>query len=84
MADTELSSKLYEKMSAEQDKFRAWLVEQPPADILLHAVEYAVREDILIPIYSCISSQRNFGILIVRLLFFVFGEVITSSPCRRW
>ena len=47
MADTELSSKLYEKMSAEQDKFRAWLVEQPPADILLHAVEYAVREDIL-------------------------------------
>ena len=50
MADTELSSKLYEKMSAEQDKFRAWLVEQPPADILLHAVEYAVREDILMEI----------------------------------
>jgi hypothetical protein len=47
MADTELSSKLYEKASAEQDKFRAWLVDQPPADILLHAVEYAVREDIL-------------------------------------
>ena len=50
MADTELSSKLYEKMSAEQDKFRAWLMEQPPADILLHAVEYAVREDILMEI----------------------------------
>ena len=47
MADTELSSKLYEKMSAEQDKFRSWLLEQPPADILLHAVEYTVREDIL-------------------------------------
>ena len=47
MADAELSSKLYAKMSAEQDKFRAWLVEQPPADILNHAVEYAVREDIL-------------------------------------
>jgi len=27
MADTELNSKLYEKMSAEQDKFRAWLME---------------------------------------------------------
>ena len=39
MADTELSSKLYEKMSAEQDKFRAWLVEQPPADILLPALD---------------------------------------------
>ena len=47
MADAELSSKLYAKMSAEQDKFRAWLMEQPPADILNHAVEYAVREDIL-------------------------------------
>ena len=47
MADTELSSKLYEKASAEQDKFRAWLMDQPPADILDHAVEYAVREDIL-------------------------------------
>ena len=32
---------------------------------------------------SCISSHRNGGILIVRLLFFVFGVVITSSPCRR-
>lgn len=50
MADTELSSKLYEKASAEQDKFRAWLMDQPPADILDHAVEYAVREDILMEI----------------------------------
>ena len=52
MADTELSSKLYEKMSAEQDKFRAWLTSQPPADILLHAVEYVVREDILMEMDS--------------------------------
>ncbi len=50
MADTELSSKLYEKVSAEQDKFRAWLMDQPPAGILNHAVEYAVREDILMEI----------------------------------
>ncbi len=50
MADKELSSKLYEKVSAEQDKFRAWLMDQPPADILNHAVEYAVREDILMEI----------------------------------
>ena len=52
MADTELSSKLYEKASAEQDKFRAWLMDQPPADILNHAVEYAVREDILIRVFG--------------------------------
>ena len=47
MADTELNSKLYEKMSAEQEKFREWLMEQPPADILSHGVEYVGREDIL-------------------------------------
>ena len=47
MADTELSSTLYAKMSAEQEKYRDWLMDQPPADILLHAYEYAMREDIL-------------------------------------
>lgn len=38
---------LYEKMAAEQDKFRDWLKGQPPEEILNHAYEYAVREDIL-------------------------------------
>lgn len=47
MADTKLNSKLYEKMLGEQDKFKAWLISQPPTDILNHAVEYAVRQDIL-------------------------------------
>ena len=47
MADTELNSELYKKMSAEQDKFRGWLLEQPPADILNYAAQYAVQEDIL-------------------------------------
>ena len=43
----QLNQALYDKILVEQDKFRAWLMEQPPADILLHAAEYAVREDIL-------------------------------------
>ena len=34
--------------------------------------------------YSCISSARNFGNLIVLLLLGVFGVVITSCPCSRW
>ena len=38
---------LYEKMAAEQDKFRDWLKTQPPEEILNHAYEYVVREDIL-------------------------------------
>ena len=35
------------KMAAEQDKFRDWLKGQPPEEILNHAYEYTVREDIL-------------------------------------
>ena len=38
---------LVEKMSAEQDKYRAWLVAQPPEEILNHTSEYTTREDIL-------------------------------------
>lgn len=42
-----LNSELYNKMSAEQDKYRDWLTSQPPEEILRHAYEYSVREDIL-------------------------------------
>ena len=38
---------LYEKMAAEQDKYRDWLKSQPPAEVLNHAYEYTVREDIV-------------------------------------
>ena len=42
-----LNQQLYEKMSADQDKYRDWLTSQPPEEILNHAYEYTVREDIL-------------------------------------
>lgn len=48
MTNEELNSKLYEKMFAEQEQFRDWLLSQPSAEILNHAYEYTVREDILI------------------------------------
>ena len=47
MENEKWSTKLYEKMSAEQDSFRDWLKSQPPETILNHAYEYSVREDIL-------------------------------------
>ena len=34
-----LTTALYEKMKAEQDSYRAWLVAQPPEKILDHAYE---------------------------------------------
>ena len=35
-------------MQAEQDKYRTWLLSQPPAEILNHTYEYTIRQDILI------------------------------------
>ena len=48
MTNEELNTRLYEKMFAEQEQFRDWLLSQPAAEILNHAYEYTVREDILI------------------------------------
>jgi predicted nuclease of predicted toxin-antitoxin system len=44
----ELNTALYKKLFAEQDDYRAWLLAQPPEEILNHAYEYAIREDILL------------------------------------
>ena len=47
MKPNDLNTALYEKMTAEQDKFRDWLKSQPPEEILHHTYEYTVREDIV-------------------------------------
>ena len=39
---------LYNKMFAEQEKYRQWLLTQPSDEILKHAYEFAIREDILL------------------------------------
>ena len=48
--NTDKNTALYEKMAAEQDKFRDWLKSQPPEEILKHTYEYTVRELSLIHI----------------------------------
>lgn len=40
-------SPLYERMFAEQEKYRKWLLAQPANVILEHAIEYAIREAIV-------------------------------------
>lgn len=47
MNSTEYNARLYEKMKAEQDRYRDWLLHQEPAEILNHTYEYTMREDIL-------------------------------------
>lgn len=43
-----LNKALYEKMSAEQERYRHGLLGQTPEEVLNHAYEYAIREDILV------------------------------------
>ena len=47
MNTNDLNTALYEKMAAEQEKYRDWLKRQPPEEILHHTYEYTVREDIV-------------------------------------
>ena len=48
MTNEEHNTALYQKMFAEQETFRDWLKDQPPEEILNHAYEYTIREDILL------------------------------------
>ena len=45
-----INTQLYEKMFAEQERYRDWLLHQPPEEILNHTYEYTTREDILMTI----------------------------------
>ena len=54
MTNEQLNTSLYKKMFAEQEKFKNWLLSQPPAEILNHTYEYTVREDIL-----CCLEENN-------------------------
>ena len=47
MNTNDLNTALYEKMAAEQEQYWDWLKSQPPEEILHHAYEYSVREDIV-------------------------------------
>lgn len=44
----QLNKALYEKMSAEQERYRHGLLGMTPEEVLNHAYEYTIREDILI------------------------------------
>ncbi len=48
MDQSQLNDALYEKMAGEQQEYRAWLTDLPPDQILDHAAEFTVREDILV------------------------------------
>lgn len=64
MTNEELNTRLYEKMFAEQEQFRDWLLSQPAAEILNHAYEYTVREDILMSLeYNDLEDSQARALL---------------------
>lgn len=48
MNSEELNTALYKKMFESQERYRSWLLDQTPAEVLNHAYEYVTREDILL------------------------------------
>ena len=47
MNERDYAAELYDKMKAEQDEYRDWLLTQEPSEILNHTYEYTMREDIV-------------------------------------
>ena len=59
MTNEERNTALYQKVFAEQENFRDWLKSQPPEEILNHAYEYSIREDILLSLeYNDLSDAQ--------------------------
>lgn len=68
MNEKDYCSELYEKMKAEQDKYRDWLLAQPPAEILNHTYEYTMREDIVMAMEELELSPKQ-------------AKALLKSPC---
>ena len=61
MSVTDYNARLYEKMKAEQDKYRDWLVHQEPSEILNHTYEYTMREDVVMEEASVCGNVTIYG-----------------------
>lgn len=55
----DINTELYEKMVEEQDKYRDWLKSQPPEEIINHAYEYSMREDIVMAMEEMELSPKR-------------------------
>ena len=64
MTTEEMHTALYEKFSAEQDNYRAWLLKQTPEEILQHSYEYTVREDIVMMMEDAEFSPQQAAALL--------------------
>ena len=80
----ELNMKVYEKLFDGQEKFKEWLLMQPPEEILNHAYEYTVRQDIVLAMeYHDLSDDQCRALLSSPALWVWFTERIYSSISAR-
>ena len=64
MTNEQWNTTLYKQMLAEQEQFRDWLLAQSPQEILNHAYEYIVREDILLSLeYNDLTDAQAAALL---------------------
>ena len=64
MTNEELNTALYQKMFAEQEKYKNWLLTLSPNEILQHCYEYTCREDILLSLeYNNLSDKQAKALL---------------------
>ena len=59
MTNDELNAALYERMAAEQERYKAWLLKQSPGEILDHCYEYTIREDIVMAMEEHEKKNRE-------------------------
>ena len=68
MTNAMLNTLLYQKMYAEQEQYREWLLTQPPREVLNHTYEYTIRQDILIAMEESRLSAKQ-------------AQMLLKSPC---
>ena len=89
MTNEELNTALYKKMFAEQEKFEDWLLFQSPREILNHAYEYTMREDILLSLeYNDLTSDQAAALLacpdVLKDLFHQYEKMGNSQMEEVW
>ena len=77
MANPDLLTKLYQRMSAEQEQYRNWLLGQPPGVILDHAAEYTIREDIMMEMEELELTDAQTKALLE-------SKTPLADVCRAW
>ena len=80
MTNEELNTALYKKVFAEQEKYREWLLSQPPNEILNHCYEYTVREDIMLALEEYDLSDKQCKALLSPSPPGSWATILTAPP----